>query len=138
MRSAPAGPGCGLGVWRVRSLTGCPRLVWLTNGVLACQASPGVGVAQEGCALPEVAMPSSAVHRRRRSEQVVAVMIGVDPHKLSNTIVVIDDQENVLARHRFANDREGYRALKATARAYRERTWAVEGAQGVGVGLAQR
>jgi transposase len=65
-------------------------------------------------------------------------MIGVDPHKLSNTIVVIDSEEKILARHRFANDRDGYRALKATARAYRERTWAVEGAQGVGVGLAQR
>jgi transposase len=69
---------------------------------------------------------------------VEAVMIGVDPHKLSNTIVVIDGEEKVLAQHRFANDRAGYRALKAAARAYRQRTWAVEGAQGVGVSLAQR
>jgi hypothetical protein len=43
---------------------------------------------------------------------VTAVMIGVDPHKLSNTIVVIDGHEKILARHRFANDREGYRALR--------------------------
>jgi transposase len=69
---------------------------------------------------------------------MAAVMIGVDPHKLSNTIVVIDAGEKVLARHRFANDREGYRALKSAARAYRDRTWAVEGAQGVGLSLAQR
>jgi transposase len=52
-----------------------------------------------------------------------AVMIGVDPHKLSNTIVVIDEKEKVLEEHRFANDRDGYKALKATARSYRERTW---------------
>jgi transposase len=69
---------------------------------------------------------------------MAAVMIGVDPHKLSNTIVVIDHEEKVLARHRFANDRAGYRALKAAAKVYRDRTWAVEGAQGVGVSLAQR
>jgi transposase len=67
-----------------------------------------------------------------------AVMIGVDPHKLSNTIVVIDAAERVLAQHRFANDRDGYQQLKATARRYPQRTWAVEGAQGVGLGLAQR
>jgi transposase len=69
---------------------------------------------------------------------VAAVMIGVDPHKLSNTIVVIDRNEKVLERHRFTNDRDGYRALKKTAGAYRERTWAVEGAQGAGLSLAQR
>lgn len=69
---------------------------------------------------------------------MAAVMIGVDPHKLSNTIVVIDRNEKVLARHRFTNDRDGYRALKKTAAAYRERTWAVEGAQGAGLSLAQR
>jgi transposase len=70
--------------------------------------------------------------------QMGAVMIGVDPHKLSNTIVVIDGNERVLAQHRFDNDRVGYQQLKATARRYPQRTWAVEGAQGVGLGLAQR
>jgi len=69
---------------------------------------------------------------------VGAVIIGVDPHKASNTIVVIDGSEKVLARHRFANDRDGYRALRVAARAHPDRTWAVEGAQGVGLSLAQR
>jgi transposase len=69
---------------------------------------------------------------------MTAVMIGVDPHKLSNTIVVINGNETVLARHRFTNDRDGYRALKAVARSYQDRTWAVEGAQGAGLSLAQR
>ena len=33
------------------------------------------------------------------------VIIGVDPHKASNTLVVIDGRERVLAQQRFANDR---------------------------------
>jgi transposase len=67
-----------------------------------------------------------------------AVVIGVDPHKRSNTALVIDSNENVLARQRFVNDRDGYRDLKRFARRWRERTWAVEGARGVGLSLAQR
>ena len=67
-----------------------------------------------------------------------AVVIGVDPHKRSNTALVLDREERVLARKRFVNDRQGYRQLKAFARDWRERTWAVEGAHGVGLGLAQR
>jgi transposase len=69
---------------------------------------------------------------------VSRVVIGVDPHKASNTLVVIDAQERVLAQQRFANDRAGYRSMKTFARAHRERVWAVEGARGVGAGLAQR
>ena len=66
------------------------------------------------------------------------VVIGVDPHKASNTVVVIDAQERVLAQQRFTNDRTGYRSMKTLARAHRDRVWAVEGARGVGAGLAQR
>ena len=69
---------------------------------------------------------------------MVAVVIGVDPHKRSNTALVLDPNENVLARQWFANDRDGYRELKRFARSWRDRTWAVEGARGVGLGLAQR
>jgi hypothetical protein len=63
------------------------------------------------------------------------VVIGVDPHKRSNTALVLDAQERVLARQRFTNDRDGHRELKRFARAWRDRTWAVEGARGVGLGL---
>lgn len=66
------------------------------------------------------------------------VVIGVDPHKASNTLVVIDGRERVLAQQRFTNDRAGYRSMKTFARAHRDRVWAVEGARGVGAGLAQR
>ena len=66
------------------------------------------------------------------------VVIGVDPHKASNTLVVIDARERVLSQQRFANDRAGYRSMKAFAGGHRDRVWAVEGARGVGAGLAQR
>jgi transposase len=66
------------------------------------------------------------------------VVIGVDPHKASNTLVVIDGQERVLAGQWFANDRAGYRSMKTFAHSHRDRVWAVEGARGVGAGLAQR
>jgi transposase len=69
---------------------------------------------------------------------MTAVVIGVDPHKRSNTALVLDARENVLAQQRFANDRDGYRELKRFARSWRDRTWAVEGARGVGLSLAQR
>lgn len=66
------------------------------------------------------------------------VVIGVDPHKASNTLVVIDGRERVLGQDRFANDRAGYRLMKTFARAHPDRVWAVEGARGVGASLAQR
>ena len=69
---------------------------------------------------------------------MVAVMIGIDPHKRSNTALVLDGRETVLARRRFANDSAGYQDLKAFAREWKQRTWAVEGARGVGLSLAQR
>lgn len=66
------------------------------------------------------------------------VVIGVDPHKASNTLVVIDAHEQVLTQRRFDNDRAGYREMKTFVRGFRDRVWAVEGARGVGAGLAQR
>jgi transposase len=66
------------------------------------------------------------------------VIIGVDPHKLSATIEVLDDRERVLGQGRFGTDRGGYRQMLAAARRWPERTWAVEGSQGIGRHVAQR
>jgi transposase len=44
----------------------------------------------------------------------------------------------VLVQRRFSNDRAGYREMKTFVREFRGRIWAVEGARGVGAGLAQR
>ena len=66
------------------------------------------------------------------------VVIGVDPHKLSATIEVVDHDERLLGSGRFSTDQAGYKAMRTYARAWPDRVWAVEGANGVGRPLAQR
>lgn len=66
------------------------------------------------------------------------VIIGVDPHKLSATMEVIDRDERLLGAGRFTTDRAGYTAMRRYANTWPERVWAVEGANGVGRPLAQR
>ena len=66
------------------------------------------------------------------------VIIGVDPHKLSATIEVVDHHERKLGAGRFSTDGVGYTAMLAYVRAWPARVWAVEGANGAGRPLAQR
>ena len=66
------------------------------------------------------------------------VFIGVDPHKLSATIEVVDGRETVLATGRFATDKAGYAAMRKHVASYPDRVWAVEGSNGAGRPLAQR
>lgn len=66
------------------------------------------------------------------------VVIGMDPHKRSVTIEVLDERETVLENRRFGTDRDGYRDLLAAGRRWPDRVWAVEGCQGVGRHVAQR
>ncbi len=66
------------------------------------------------------------------------VVLGVDPHKRMNAVAVVDVNGDVLAREQFANSAGGFRQLKEFARQWRQRTWAVEGCNGVGKYLAQR
>jgi hypothetical protein len=54
------------------------------------------------------------------------VIIGVDPHKLSATIEVLDDREKVLCGGRFGTDRDGYRQVLIVGRRWPDRVWAVE------------
>jgi hypothetical protein len=65
-------------------------------------------------------------------------VIGVDPHKLSATIEVVDERERILGSGRFSTDRAGYAAMRTYVRAWPQRVWAVEGANGAGRPLAQR
>src|SRR3954471_12664808 len=66
------------------------------------------------------------------------VVIGVDPHKLSATIEVVDQRENLLGSGRFTTDRAGYAAMRKYADSWPERVWAIEGSNGAGRPLAQR
>jgi transposase len=69
---------------------------------------------------------------------MAAVIIGVDPHKLSATIEVLDERERVLGGGRFGTDRDGYRQMLAAGRRWPDRVWAVEGSNGIGRHVAQR
>jgi transposase len=62
----------------------------------------------------------------------------MDPHKRSATIEVIDEWQKVLSGGRFGTDRDGYRAMLAAGRKFKDRVWAVEGCNGIGRHLAQR
>src|SRR4051794_41689922 len=66
------------------------------------------------------------------------VIIGMDPHKRSATIEVIDERENLLAQGRFGTDTDGYRTMLAVGRRFPQRIWAVEGCNGIGRHVAQR
>jgi hypothetical protein len=66
------------------------------------------------------------------------VVIGVDSHKLSATIEVVDRREGLLGSGRFSTDQAGYAAMRRYVRAWPKRVWAVEGANGAGRPLAQR
>jgi transposase len=68
----------------------------------------------------------------------VGVIIGMDPHKRSATIEVIDDRGRVLDTGRFGTDTDGYAALLAAGRKHADRVWAVEGCNGIGRHLAHR
>ena len=66
------------------------------------------------------------------------VFIGVDPHKLTATIEVVDKNETVVASGRFSTDKAGYAAMRRHVASYPQQVWAVEGSNGAGRPLAQR
>jgi len=67
-----------------------------------------------------------------------AVVIGMDPHKRSATIEVMAGDEAVLGGGRYGTDAAGYEVMLAHARRFPERTWAIEGCQGIGRHIANR
>ena len=73
-----------------------------------------------------------------RSRSVSRVVIGVDPHKRIDAVVVLDEAGAVLARETIEHTSCGFRTLMGLARRFPRRTWAVEGCNGVGKNLAQR
>jgi transposase len=67
------------------------------------------------------------------------VLIGVDPHKMSLAVAIIDKAtRELLERAGFPQDRTGLRRLERWAKRFPERRWAVENAGGRGRHLAVR
>jgi transposase len=68
----------------------------------------------------------------------MAVMIGIDPHKASHTAVALDADEQLLGELRLRSAAGQVERLLAWAAPFAERTWAIEGAGGLGYLLAQQ
>ncbi|WP_425309690.1 transposase [Ammonicoccus fulvus] len=66
------------------------------------------------------------------------VVIGMDPHKRSMTIEIMDRDETVLGTGRFTTDQAGVTAMLKHVRAWPQRVWAIEGSNGVGRPIATR
>jgi transposase len=68
----------------------------------------------------------------------MAVMIGIDPHKASHTAVALDEHEQPLGEMRVRAAGNQVERLVEWAAPFSERTWAIEGAGGLGYLLAQQ
>jgi transposase len=70
---------------------------------------------------------------------LMKVLIGVDPHKGSVAVAVVDEAVGeLLERATFPQNRAGLRALERWAKRFPKRRWAVENAGGLGRHLAGR
>ena len=84
-------------------------------------------------------MPTRSLTARELMEAwMTAVMIGIDPHKASHTATAIDSSEALLGKVRVSANTEQVGRLLEWAEPWRDRTWAVEGATGLGHLLAQQ
>ena len=68
----------------------------------------------------------------------MTVIIGMDPHKRSATIEVVDGKGAVLAAGRFGTGKAGCGLMLAAGRRFGDRIWAVEGCNGIGRHIAHR
>src|SRR5215210_66700 len=94
---------------------------------------------------PEVGMSSAHANSSGKDptetevRALMKVLIGVDPHKASVAIAVVDEAMGELVeRASFPQNRAGLRALERWAKQFSERRWAVENAGGLGRHLAGR
>ena len=66
------------------------------------------------------------------------VIIGIDPHKASHTAVAVNGSEDEISRLKIRASRDQVAKLLTWAAPFPARTWAIEGAEGLGFLLAQQ
>jgi len=72
------------------------------------------------------------------AEEATLFTIGIDPHKGTHTAAVLDGTETVIDELRLVADRHQRDRLLRFAARFEPRTWAIEGATGLGALLAQQ
>src|SRR3954447_5108854 len=104
---------------------------------IACRRpSPARGVAQQRRdQTSSQAARRGAPHHPR--QKVPVITIGIDPHKSSLTAVALQPSGEVSATIRLEVNRDTVARLQAWAQQWPHREWAVEGAAGLGRGVAQ-
>ena len=103
-------------------------VIGVTQQWLAPHRSPCREWLKRGLPKLEVAVPSRTDLTRRYGKDVlVTVIIGMDPHKRSATIEVIDPTGTVLATGRYSTDNAGYGEMLTAAQRYADRVWAIGG-----------
>ena len=110
---------------------------WLSNEALAGRDSVTAWL-ERGEQTPSSGVPV-VTPIRVYEEELMSVMIGVDPHKATHTVVAIDRDEHAIAKLEVVADRsQAQRLLAWAAPLGGERTWAIESASGLGRLLAQQ
>ena len=116
---ARLGPVSGGGLAsRLPIRVGC-RSLWVRNpkGTVTRRGSKGDCPARAGTA--HLAVPIGT--RTKRETAMREVIIGVDPHKLSATIEVVDRYEKVLGSGRLSTDPAGCTSIRTYAETWPER-----------------
>lgn len=116
----------------------CRPMGWLIDsvpppsGTLAVWFDRGMQVDRLEVRMPTAHAPS----QRARGRPMI--LIGIDPHKSTHTAVAIDSSGNKIAHRRFPVNAGTFGQLMAWSQRWPERRFAVEGARGLGRGIAQQ
>jgi transposase len=98
-----------------------PAATWRNNGV--CR--------------PEVRLPVAGSSLSAATKGHPVITIGIDPHKRSLTAAALDPHSRLLGQLHLPATSQAGRQLLAWAQPWPQRRWAVEGASGLGRGIAQ-
>src|ERR1019366_418146 len=109
---------------------------WLSNEWLPVWTSPRV--AQKRNRHEIQTRSALAVSNPTTKEELMTIIIGIDPHKASHTAVAIGCDEQQLAEIRVRATCQQTEQLLAWAKPLGPRTWAVESAGGLGYLLSQQ
>jgi transposase len=123
--------------WLTKCLPPAACVGWLSNDELPV-GGPRRGWLERGTCTNDLKQecPRGPIHESW--EELMSVIIGVDPHKATHTAVAIDRSEAELARARVRATRKQVPQLLRWAEPLGKRTWAVESAGGLGYLLSQQ
>src|SRR5213078_4294018 len=116
----------------------CHDGCWLVNEPTVRKVLPRRGSKEDRHLIPPSGLPAAVLIPTALRLEDTMFMIGIDPHKGSHTATALTGDEVVVGHVRVAADRHQRARLLEWAAAFQPRTWAIEGATGMGAMLAQQ